>query len=98
MVDYQFLTTVNQNKQAFSKRATRKAKKAQELYGIVQYPSLNDVKTMMHYNMIKDCPVSREDVENMVTIYGPDIGTLKGKITRKKSLEVKSPDYAKYPQ
>ena len=36
-----------------------------------------------------NCPVTAEDVDNAEKIYGPDIGTRKGKTTRKKPTPVK---------
>ena len=33
-----FLQTVEENKKGYSKRAIQKAKKAKELYGMIQYP------------------------------------------------------------
>ena len=39
-------------------------------------------------NIIKNCPVTIEDVNIAEKIYGPDIGMLKGKITRQKPVPV----------
>ena len=36
-----------------------------------------------------NCPVTNEDVDNAEKIFGPDIGTRKGKKTRKKPTPVK---------
>ena len=51
---YQFFETEEENSRKYSKRARHGATKAKELYGIVQYPSLADFKSMVRYNMIKN--------------------------------------------
>ena len=73
-----FLQTVKDNKQGYSKRAILRAKKAKEFYGIVQYPSIRDFKEMLRHNLIKNCPVKVEDVDNMINIYGPSVAALNG--------------------
>ena len=60
-------------KVSFSSRVIKQAKWAKELYGIVQYPSINDFKRMIHYNMIKNCAVKVEDVDNMISILGSNM-------------------------
>ena len=95
--EFQFLQTVEDNKQKYSKRAIEQADKAKKLYGIVQYPSIPDYKNMVRYNMIKNCPISVGDVEAMVEIYGPDIGALKGKTVRQTSPKVPQPSYFTMP-
>ena len=95
--EFQFLQTVEDNKSRFSQQAIKLAKKAKDLYGIVQYPSIKDFKEMIRHNLIKNCPVKLEDVDNMVNIFGPSIAALKGKTVRKKSPPVKNPDYIKMP-
>ena len=37
---------------------------------------------MLNNNHIRDCPITSEDVRRSLYIYGPDVGTLKGKTTR----------------
>ena len=86
--EYQFLETEMENSRSYSKRARHGAAKAKELFGIVQYPSLTDFKNMVRFNMIKNCPISIEDVEAMVAIYGLSVEALKGKTVRKKSPKV----------
>ena len=92
-----FLQTVEDNKKGFSKRAIQRTSKAKELYGMIQYPSIKDFKEMLRHNMIKNCPVKVEDVDTMLSIYGPNIYALKGKTVRKKSPPVGNPDYIKIP-
>ena len=44
-----------------------------------------------------NCPVTAENVDNTEKIFGPDIGTRKGKTTRKKPMPVKK-DKIKVPK
>ena len=43
---------------------------------------------MLNNNHIRDCPITLEDVRRSLHIYGPDIGTLKGKTTRKQPAHI----------
>jgi hypothetical protein len=60
------------------------------LYHIIGCPSIENFKAILRQNVIKNCPVTIEDVNIAERIFGPDIGTLKGKSTRKKPTPVKS--------
>jgi hypothetical protein len=60
------------------------------LYHIIECPSIENFKAILRQNIIKTCPVTIEDVNVAERIFGPDIGTLKGKSTRKKPTPVKS--------
>jgi len=39
-------------------------------------------------NLIKNCPVTVEDIDKSEKIFGPDISSMKGKVTRKKPTPV----------
>ena len=92
-----FLQTVEGNKVEFSKKAIQRAKKARELYGMVQYPSIRDFEEMRKHNLVKNCPVRVEDVDNMLSIYGPSVAALKGKTVMKKNPPAKNSDYMPIP-
>ena len=47
--------------------------------------------------MIKNCPVTLEDIEVANKIYGPDVAVLKGKSVRKKPIPVIK-DYVEIPK
>ena len=83
------LNTVEDNMSKNSQREIAGAKKARELYTIVGYPSPDDFKSMVRFNLINNCPVNLEDITIAEDIWGKDIGALKGKTTRKKPIQVK---------
>ena len=65
------------------------AKRARKLYHSVGAPTVENFKHMLRSNIIKDCPVTVKDVNIAEKIFGPDVGTLKGKTTRRKPNAVK---------
>ena len=67
------VNTVEENLIEFNKCQKDRARKARELYSMVGYPSIADFKKMVKFNLIMNCPVSEEDIDNSMAIYGPDI-------------------------
>ena len=63
-----------------------RAKKAHELYHALRTPSIQDFKAILRMNIIANNPVTMEDIEIAKQIFGPDIGSLKGKTTRQKLI------------
>ncbi len=78
----QFLETVDENKKFYTKRPFEQAKRAHKLLYSLRYPSINDMKAIIQMNAIKNNPVTTEDVDIAKKIFGPDLTTLKGKMTR----------------
>ena len=60
-------------------------------------PSTQDILAILRMNLVKDCPVTVQDVKLAEKIFGPDIGTIKGKTTRRKPLPV-SPSLIEIPR
>ena len=83
------VTTVKENKVPFTTRQIADAASARKLYHILGCSSVENFKYILKANMIKNCPVTSTDVDVAEKIYGPDMGTLKGKTTRKKPVPVK---------
>jgi hypothetical protein len=77
----QFLETVDENKKFYTKHQFERAKRACELLYSLGYPSINDMKEIIQMNAIKNNPVTTEDVNIAEKIFGPDLATLKGKMT-----------------
>ena len=80
----------------FTKRQYKQAREARRVYNIIGNPSLNDFKSIIKMNAIKDCPITLEDIDIAERIFGKDIASLKGKTTRKKPIPVIK-DYVDIP-
>ena len=77
------LQTVDENMKFYTPREIKRAKQARELLSILGSPSVRDLKKALAMNAIANCPITTADVELAEAIFGPDLGTLKGKTTRK---------------
>jgi hypothetical protein len=77
--------TVADNAVSFTKRQIEDAKTAQALVRKLGYPSVYDVHKLISSGGILNCPVTSADLRRAIQIFGPDIGSLKGKTVTKKS-------------
>jgi len=84
------ISTVEENKKGFTQRQLQDAKKARALYHVLGCPSTENFKNILRQKIIRNCPITIEDVNNAEKIYGPDVGMLKGKTTRPKPPLVKT--------
>ena len=82
------MNTVEENKTFYTERQVAQAKKAREFYHSMGCPSIPDLMAILRMNLVKNNPVTVEDVKLAEKIFGPDISTLKGKTTRRKPLPV----------
>jgi len=81
--------TTEENKKGYTQRQFERAKQARKLYHILGCPTVENYKHILRQNLIKNCPVTIEDVTIAEKIFGPDIGSLKGKSTRSRPQPVK---------
>ena len=91
-----FVNTVSGNKEGFTQRQIKGAEVARTLYATLSYPSWKDFKWVIRSNQIKDCPVTVQDVDVALKIWGKNIAALKGKTTRSKPSPV-AKDFVKVP-
>jgi hypothetical protein len=92
-----FVSTVAENMSRFTKREIKGAEVARSLYRTLDRPSMKDYKWIVRSHQIKDSPVTVQDIEVAISIWGKNISKLKGTTTRSKSLPV-SRDYVKVPK
>ena len=83
------IASVEENKMGYTERQFEQAKRARRLYHSVGAPTVENFKHMLRSNIIKDCPVTERDVNIAEKIFGPDIGALKGRTTRRKPNSVR---------
>jgi hypothetical protein len=94
---FTFVSTVSENKEGLTKRQVKGAENARTLYVALNFPSMKDFKWVIRSNQIKDCPVTVQDVDVALKIWGKNIAALKGKTTRQKSNPVAT-EYVKIPR
>jgi len=86
------VSSVAENRLGFTDRQFEHAKRARSLYHAAGCPTVVKFKQLLRQNIIQDCPVTVKDVNIAEKIFGPDIGSLKGKTTRKKPPVVRNDD------
>ena len=85
------VNTVRDNKKNYTNNDYQHALRARELQIIMGRPSTETFIAALKSNGLMNCPVTPGDVEAAEHIFGPDIGSLKGKTTRRSPPIVDSP-------
>lgn len=75
------INTVANNMDGYTTRQIRQAKLARETMKKLGFPSDEDYKWIVRTGIIKNCPVTVEDITTATDIFGPDLHSLKGKTT-----------------
>ena len=89
--------TVEDNKVGYSKRQIDRADVARKLYEMIGFPSIQDFKTIVQMNGIKNCPITIDDIKRCEAIYGPSVYALKGKSVRTRP-KIVIKDYVEIPK
>ncbi len=92
-----YMNTVCANYKGFAKQQVKNAECACHHMGMVAIPSECNFQEMVHHNLLKDCPVTNEDIHNAHAIFGPDLASIRGKTVRHKPEQVVT-DYIKIPR
>ena len=80
----QFITTVTQNSQHYTKREIQGARASRALQESIGWPSTQFFKEILINNYIKNSSITSTDVNNAEDIFGPPLPLLKGNKTRKR--------------
>ena len=83
------MCTVTKKRKGYIISHFARAKEARKLYRIVGAPAMDKFKPLLWMNIVKNCPVTTEDVNIAEKIFGPDISSLKGRSTRRKLKPVR---------
>ena len=70
--------------QKYSKKQIDRAMRARVTYRTLGSLTIENFKKVLQQNLIKNCPVTLEDVEIAEDIFGPDILALRGRSTQRK--------------
>ena len=95
--DFCFVETVEENKKFYTDRQIERAKTARKLSQAIGNPSTKDFRALIQMNLIRNCPVTEEDIKIAEKVFGKDITTLKGKSVRTKPVPVVT-DYVSVPK
>jgi hypothetical protein len=82
--------SVEENKHGYTRRQFESAKQARKPYHTLGCPTVENFKHILRQSNIQNCPVTKADISTAERIFGPDIGTLKGKSTRNVPVAVKT--------
>ena len=86
--DYSFVTTVENNKSIFTCREIQGADKARNFYIKLGRPGQCRFEDLLGSRYVLNCDVSVADAKHALFIYGPEIYSLKGKLTRHKPTAI----------
>ena len=89
---YTLLSSVKNNKRLFTQRQIQQAHLARKLYRMLGRPDEKYFRDLLSNNLIINCPISPDDALRALRIYGPDVATLKGKMTRA-TAALRAPQY-----
>jgi hypothetical protein len=79
---------VESNIKGYTTRQQDRAWQALELYHIIGTQSMDAYKAIIKGNLIRNCPVTIDDIKLTDRMFGPSILALKGKSTRKTTPSV----------
>lgn len=82
------VNTVDGNKREFTRREVKKATEARKLMSIIGRPSESHMLKIIGDRHLHNCDIREQDVRNALAIFGPDLGSLKGKTTRRREPHV----------
>lgn len=78
------VNTVADNKSSYTNEDYLKAVQARELLIKIGRPSIKQFIRIVTSNQLRNCPVTRADIMAAEHIFGPDVGSLKGKTVRRR--------------
>jgi hypothetical protein len=82
------VNTVDHNKFKYTKRDYSRAVLARKTQKMIGRPSTRSFISIVEKNLLPNCPVTRRDIAMAEDIFGPDLGSLKGKTVRSAAAAV----------
>jgi hypothetical protein len=91
------VNTVRENFEGYSCHEVEKAKEVRRTQGMIANPTQREFAGMVREQLLTNCPVTVQDVDNANRIFGPDLANLRGKTTRTKPEHVRV-EYVQIPR
>ena len=91
------VTTVADNASNISNADYAQAVLAQKIPKIIGRPTTQTFIYFIENNLLSNCPVNRRDILRAEQIFGPDIGSLKGKTVRRQPPRVEDEEVSLPP-
>jgi hypothetical protein len=82
------MQTLEENLKYLLPRQLKRAYKARELYDAMGTPTVEDLKAMIWMTLIRNNKVTTKDVNLAIKAFGPDVGNIEGKTTRRRPTPV----------
>ena len=82
------VTTVHDKKSRYTNDEYTRATRARSLQIRIGRPSTKEFLHIVATNLLHNCPVTKQDIMAAEDIFGPDVGSLKGKTTRRRPHKV----------
>ena len=82
------VNTVADNASRYTPADYLRAQKARRLQVVIGRPSLKDYLHIVNNNLLPNCPITAQDTMAAEDIFGPKIGSLQGKTTRRQPHQV----------
>ena len=82
------VNTVDSNKPKYFIRHYSSTRKAHNLQGIIGRPSTEDFIKYIKGKMIPNCNITRQDILQAEDIFGPNLGSVKGKTMRQPAQHI----------
>jgi hypothetical protein len=83
---HSFIATVEDNMSLFTKGQVASADLARNLQAGLAHPSVHDLKWIVKADMLNDSPVTSQDVDVALKIWGPSVALLKGRQCAESSI------------
>ena len=82
------VNTVADNASRYTPTDYSRAQKSRQVQVVIGRPSLKDYMHIVHNNLLPNCPITAQDTMAAKDIFGPKIGSLQGKTTRRQPHQV----------
>eukprot|EP00934_Nitzschia_sp_Nitz4_P008987 Nitzschia sp. Nitz4//scaffold353_size16344//11151//16190//NITZ4_008865-RA/size16344-processed-gene-0.13-mRNA-1//1//CDS//3329548925//8977//frame0 len=89
-VETVLVNTVANNRSNYTDADYSRAVTARQMLIKIGRPNIRDFENVIRQNAIPNCPVTIRDIRMAEDIFGPDIGSLKGKTTRRKPHRIRT--------